>query len=113
MCYIQDEDGLDKWNYRSVIGNLNWLAGISRPELAFVILQCAKYTSALKLLHEKSVKRIGRYLLGTYGKGIILKPSLTGKLDAYVDADFVGLRHPDYADLRESVLSRSGYFLHK
>ena len=42
---------------------------------------------------------------------MVLTPSLTGKLDAHVDADFAGLWHPDYAELRESVLSRSGYIL--
>ena len=44
-----------------------------------------------RLLHEKALKRIGRYLKATRDKGLMLKPSGLLKVDAYPDADFAGL----------------------
>jgi hypothetical protein len=112
----KDEDGAgrqeyDKWNYRSVIGKMNYLAMNTRPDIAFAVHQCAKFCNNPKLLHEKAVKYIGKYLLGTRAKGMILTPDNGGKLDAYVDSDFAGRWHQEYAELRESVLSRTGFVI--
>ena len=40
--------------------------------------------------HATVVKRVGKYLLGTKDKGLILNPKLSHSLDCWVDADFVG-----------------------
>ena len=109
-----DRDGEErqqshKWSYRSIIGKLNYLAMNTRPDISFAVHQCAKFCQDPKLLHEKAVKYIGRYLYKTKDKGIILKPEKNGQLDAYVDSDFAGRWHRDFAELRESVLSRTGY----
>ena len=103
-----DPEGADrqeKWSYRSVIGKLNYLAMNTRPDISFAVHQCAKFCTNPKLLHEKAVKHIGRYLYKTRSKGYTLKPEPNGKLDAYVDSDFAGRWHRDYAELRDSVLS--------
>ena len=112
----KDENGAgrieyDKWNYRSVIGKMNYLAMNTRPDIAFAVHQCAKFCNNPKLLHEKAVKHIGQYLAGTAKQGIILNPDPNGKLDAYVDSDFAGRWHQKYAQLRESVLSRTGFVI--
>ena len=73
--------------------------------------QCAKFCNNPKLLHEKAVKHIGQYLAGTANQGIILNPDSSGKLDAYVDSDFAGRWHQKFAELRESVLSRTGFVI--
>ena len=73
----KDSDGSerkDNWNYRSVQDMLNYLAGSTRPDIAFSTHYCARFYNDPKLLHETAMKRIGRYLLGTSGKGIILLP---------------------------------------
>ncbi|KAL7475479.1 hypothetical protein ACHAW6_001392 [Cyclotella cf. meneghiniana] len=44
-----------------------------------------------QLLHEKALKRIGRYLKAIRDKGLVLKPSELLKVDAYPDADFTRL----------------------
>ena len=44
---------------------LLYLLGRSRPELAFSVSQCVRYTLSPKLSHEKALKRIGLYLIGT------------------------------------------------
>ena len=78
------------WNYRSLIGMLNYLATSTRPDLAFVVHQCAKFCSNPKLSHETAVKRIVRYLKSTSEERLILKIDKTQGLVCYVDADFAG-----------------------
>jgi len=42
---------------------------------------------------------------------LILTPSTYLSLNILVDADFVGCWHKEYSDLRDSVLSRTGYVI--
>jgi hypothetical protein len=61
------------------------------------------------LSHKKALKRIGQYLKGTKDKGLILNPS--GKLivNAYPDADFVGLYGYENVTDPANVKSRMGF----
>ena len=63
-----------KWNYRSVIGMLGYLANSTRPELSMAVHQCARFSNDPKLSHERAILRICRYLLTTYKNRLILKP---------------------------------------
>jgi len=110
----QDTDGAprhDNWNYRSVIGKLNFIAANTRPDISFAVHQCAKFSHHPRLLHEKAVKHIGRYLYLTRDKGLILRPQPDHALNAYVDADFAGRWSKAYSHLRDNSLSRTGYVL--
>jgi hypothetical protein len=109
-----DADGpsrVDTWNYRSVIGKLNYLANNTRPDISMAVHQCARFCSQPRAIHELAVTRIARYLLATKNKGMILKPSSAFALDMFVDADFSGRWHKEYSHLRDSVLSRTGYIV--
>jgi hypothetical protein len=109
-----DLDGpsrVENWNYRSVIGKLNYLANNTRPDISMAVHQCARFTSAPKALHELAVKRIIRYLLATKSKGLSLRPTTTMTLDMFVDADFAGRWHKEFSHLRDNVLSRTGYVI--
>ena len=58
--------------------------------------QCARFTEHPKRCHAEAVKRIGRYLLGTRDKGLIINPKTPWHFDCWVDADFPGnWRHND------------------
>jgi hypothetical protein len=60
-----DTEGLarqESWNYPSVIGQLNYLAQNSRPDISFAVHQCARFSTEPKALNEKEVKRIIYYL---------------------------------------------------
>ncbi len=48
------------WNYRSVIGKLNFLAQNTRPDIAFAVHQCARYCSAPRKIHQIAVKYLCR-----------------------------------------------------
>lgn len=62
-----------------------------------------------KLSHERAVKRIGRYLLGTRNRGLAFKPNGAHGLECYIDADFTGGWDKESLDDPENVLSRSGF----
>ena len=83
-----DFDG--HFDYRSVIGKMNYLEKSSRPDIGFAVHQCARFSANPKEPHGKAVKWIGRYLAATKDKGIVLKPDLQHSFDCYVDADFCG-----------------------
>jgi len=107
-----DRDGIPRqetWNYRSVIGKLNYIAQNTHPDISFAVHQCARYSASPTALHDLAVKRIGRYLLATKDKGIVMHPTQDFKLDMFVDADFAGIWHREYSELRECALSRTGY----
>ncbi len=110
----KDEDGPDRkqsWNYRSLIGMLNYLAASTRPDILCAVHQCARLSANPKLSHERALKRIVRYLKGTHDKGIILKPDPIQGIKCYVDADFAGGYCNENRDEPISVYSRSGYVI--
>ena len=64
----KDKDGDPRktaWNYRHVIGMLNYLQGSTRPDISMATHQCARFSSDPKASHERAVRYIGKYLLGT------------------------------------------------
>jgi hypothetical protein len=99
------------WNYRAVIGMQTYLSTSTRPDIAFAVHQCARFSVAPKRIHEIADCHIVRYLKGTRTKGYILCPSTTRTLDCYVDADFAGLWTTNNSHLPTSVKSRSGYII--
>jgi hypothetical protein len=88
---LDDDPFNEAWNYRSAVGMLMYLASNSFPEIAFAVHQCARFGHNPKQSHGKAVIRIGRYLRGLKGNGLIIKPGEDLKLDCYADADFAGL----------------------
>ena len=89
----KDLDGPDRkcdWNYRQAIGMMTYLQNTTRPDISMAVHQCARFSIDPKLSHERAVKRIGRYLLGTQSKGLLFKPNLKKGVVCYVDADFAG-----------------------
>ena len=70
----RDEKGKKRaqtWNYRSVIGMVNYFAATSRPDMLFAVHQCARFCSNPMRSREEAVKRIGRHLKRTLDKGMI------------------------------------------
>ena len=81
----------------------------SRPEIAFAVHQCARFTHGTKHSHEKAVLQICKYLEGTIDDGLILRPSKELQVNCYADADFAGLFSVEDPQDTSSVKSRSGY----
>jgi histone deacetylase 1/2 len=107
----QGEPRKHDWNYHQAVGMLTYLQGTTRPELAMAVHQCARFCIDPKLLHERAINRIGKYLQGTKDKGIIYRPDLSKGLECYVDADFAGGWNKDENGDADTVLSRTGYVI--
>ena len=75
---------------------LLYLAGHSRPDLAYSVSQVARFTFSPRRSHELALKLIGCYLLLTRNKGLVLTPTPELNVDAYPDADFAGLYRHEY-----------------
>ena len=100
------------FHYRSIIGKMNYLEKCTRPDIAYVVHQCARFSSCPKREHGDAVKWLGRYLKGTRDKGIIYKPKHDSSFDVYVDANFAGdWNHHDCAEENYIARSRHGYIV--
>ena len=109
-----DKDGSDfsdKWSYPTVVGMLMFLANNSRPDIAYAVHQCARFTHCPKDSHAAGVKRIIRYLKGTNNEGMFLEPTSSLAVDCYVDADFAGLWKSEDDQDPLCVKSRSGHVI--
>ena len=62
------------FNYRSVIGSLNFLTNSTRPNAQFMVHQCARFSANTNLPHDQAVKRVLKYLKGTATQGLIMNP---------------------------------------
>ena len=101
----------ESWSYASVVGMLLYLAGNTRPDIAFAVHQCARFSHRPLRVHEDAVKRIVRYLVGTADKGLIFRPQDEVVLEAFADADFAGLWNSEDPQDPSCVKSRTGYLI--
>jgi hypothetical protein len=99
------------FDYRSIIGKLNYLEKCSRPDIAYAVHQCARFSADPRVEHGKAVRHLGRYLAGTRDKGLIYRPG-DGTYDCYVDADFAGNWDPTDAETDSATArSRTGFVI--
>jgi len=76
----------NKTLYRSVIGNLLYLAICTRPDIVFPISKAAWKSNNPNMEDWKNILRIIRYLKGTISYG--LNYTRKWDIEAYVDSDF-------------------------
>ena len=103
------EDFAEHWSYRSIIGKLNFLEKSTRPDIAYAVHQCARFSANPKASHAVAVRNIVRYLIGTPAQGIVLQPN-EHSFVVWADADFCGNwnRDTSVSDTM-TAKSRSGY----
>jgi hypothetical protein len=99
------------WNYRMLIGMLTYLSASSRPDIAYAVHQCARFSVNPQWCHKLAIKRIVCYLKGTQTQGYHLQPTPARTLDCYVDADFTGNWTLSTLHDPNSVKSRTGYVI--
>jgi hypothetical protein len=100
-----DED----WNYRSVVGKLNFLEKSTRPEIAYAVNQCARFSSNPKKSHANAVKYLCRNLMATKDKGLILRANPSKSFEVHVDCHFAGNWVKE--DAISLAKSRTGYIV--
>ncbi|XP_065619112.1 secreted RxLR effector protein 161-like [Quercus suber] len=80
---------VDPTLYHSMIGSLLYLTA-SRPDIAFSVRVCAQFQAAPKEFHLIAVKRIVRYVNGTFDYGIWNTKDSNECLAGYSDANWAG-----------------------
>ena len=109
----RDSEAFDgSFNYRSVIGKLNYLEKATRSDISYAVHQCARFVSDPKREHGDAVRWLGRYLKGTMDKGTIMRPMSDRDLEVHVGASFCGDWDPKEAAVdRDTARSRHGYVI--
>lgn len=98
------------FHYRRVVGKLNFLQASTRPEIAYAVHQCARYSQDPKQPHGNAIRLIARYLAGTQQEGLILSPNKTQGFQVYADADFCGNYKRGILD-PNNARSRTGFVI--
>jgi hypothetical protein len=108
----KDSDPFDEsFHYRSVIGKLNYLEKCTRPDIAYAVHQCARFSIDPRKEHGEAVRRIGRYLKATRDKGIIIALQ-DEDFKVFADSDFSGNWNKKEAEFDpDTARSRTGYII--
>jgi hypothetical protein len=82
---LKDEPPFDlDFNYRSAVGELNYLA-------MYATHQIAKYASDPRKTHGEAILYLVGYLMKSQDLGICFKPNSSKGFECYCNADFLGL----------------------
>jgi len=65
----------EQQGYQSLVGTLLWIACQTRPDIAFAVGKCSRYTANPSPDHDKALKRIFRYLAETPDLGLRYGPT--------------------------------------
>ena len=87
----KDENGksVDEKRFRGMIGSLLYLT-VSRSHIMFATCLCARFQSSLRESHLNAIKRIFKYLSGSFHLGLWYPRNSSFDLISYSDADFIG-----------------------
>ncbi len=107
---FKDEPPFDlKFNYRSAVDKLNYLAQTTRPDNMYATHQVAKYSSDPRQSHGEAILYLVRYLKKTHDIGIKVTPDPNKGFECYCDSDFSGLWNKEFTPVDPSTAkSRSG-----
>jgi hypothetical protein len=100
------------FNYRSIVGKLNYLAQTTRPDIAYATHQIAKYSANPRVPHGDAILYLVRYLKKTRDIGLKFTPDPSKGFECYCDADFSGNWNYNFAPTDPSTAkSRSGWVI--
>ena len=68
---------------------ITYLARNTRPDIEYVVHQCARFQYEPSKPHGNTIKSIGKYLLDTGDKALDFKPTNgLSHFECYIDSDF-------------------------
>ena len=73
--------------YRRIMGRLVYLS-VTRPELSYAVHTLAQFLGCPQVCHWEAAIRVLRYLKGSPGQGIVLRPMKDMCLTAFCDSDW-------------------------
>ena len=97
-------------SFARLLGELQFLANGTRPDIAFAVNRLASYTANPSLQHVTALKRILRYLSGTKDLGITYSKTSTNPQDNsfYGFADAAFANHDDHKSTSGYVFLAAG-----
>jgi len=86
----EGSDGDRSNSFASLLGELQYIANATRPDIAYAVNRLAAYTANPSLQHHTALKQILRYLSGTRTHGITYKalPDCPDFFSGYADASY-------------------------
>ncbi|KAI7956392.1 hypothetical protein MJO29_007792 [Puccinia striiformis f. sp. tritici] len=75
-------------NYRALIGSLNYLSILTRPDISYAVSTLSQYLENPGIKHYYAAVQIFRYLKGTRNFGLVFKKEKGTNLRAFADADW-------------------------
>eukprot|EP00804_Cyclotella_cryptica_P025617 CCRYP_002840-RA/>CCRYP_002840-RA protein AED:0.13 eAED:0.13 QI:0/0/0/0.5/1/1/2/0/290 len=98
------------FNYRSAVGELNYLGQTTRSDIMYAVHQVAKYSTDPRQEHGKAIVYIVKYLKATCHISLLFKPNASKGFQCYCDADFAGNWNKEFTETDPSTAkSRSGW----
>ena len=101
----------DSFHYRLVIVKLNYLKRSCRPDIAYIVHQCARFSTDPRREHGQALRWLGKYLKDNVNEGTTLQPEKGRGLEVWVDADFSGNWNRPESEYRDTARSRHGYVI--
>ena len=89
LVKTEGEDFNDVERYRRLVDKLIYLT-MTRPDITFYVGVVNQFMQNPKLSHWEAVCRILRYLKGSPGKCLVLKPANNLDIVGYSDASWIG-----------------------
>ena len=100
----------EHFNYRAVMGKLNFLENIARPYIAYAMHQCAHFSQDTRSSQGYSIINLVKYPKSTRTQGITRVPNRNKSFEFYANTDFYGKWHcPNVGDDPSTTNSRTGY----
>ena len=90
---------------------LTYLIGSVRPNIVMAVHQCARFSKKKIHLHEQTVTKTGRYLIGSKTEGIVYNLDKSKGWKVYVDANFDGGWDPDNSLDANMLYSCTGFVI--
>ena len=101
-----------KFNYRSAVGKLNYLAQTTRPDIMYATHQITKYSLDPRQSHGEAILYLVCNLKKTHNIGLKFTPDPTKGFKCYCDSDLSGLWNKEFAPVDPSTAkSRSGWII--
>jgi hypothetical protein len=105
---VEDKAVMSSLPYRAIIGALLYAMAATRPDIAYIVITLARYSSNPGIKHWQAAKHVLRYLIGTmYGGlrfgGVVMK---NGVVEVYACVD------SDWGSSVDDRRSRTGYLVY-
>ena len=62
------------WEYRRILGKFNLFKKSTRLDIAYIVHQCGRFPGNPISIHKNAILTIGRYLMKTSDRGMVLRP---------------------------------------